>query len=285
MDKNIENILLTVKSSWSKDEIIRYLYRYLAKYFQRYPEYFLSDYNSQLEIFNKRNEIIFPNVICITLCEIYKSIFDDFGIESKIIESTDAEEKKVQLFSLLVRGNNSWYSIDPLLDLHNNQLHLKSCFFGYVCPSAQERIFSKYPYVNNLPLEYISELDDSLGITHINDSIESTSRNLQNRYLTDNSMRRNTPVNEIIDSKINKVLNTYIGEYVSIDGTGLIERSKMYEYFFKNILTRSEKKFVVCRTVFENGIYHNQIIETSSDSIYTENINDNSFVLKKVKKH
>lgn len=278
MDKNVYSVASSVNAHYSKDEIIRYLYRYLSQCFMSYPKYFLAPEEEKIKIFKEGFNIKLPYVVCITLCKEFKKVFDEFGIESQIIESTNSDNK-VPLYSLIVKGDSKYYYLNPLYDLFNNQLGIKTNAFGYICENASSRIFTQYPHLENLSLEYIQELDDSLGIKHINSVFEKDSYNLKNRFKYDYEVPFRPTLSQIIESKIQIILNKY-NNYGHVNGP--IERERMYNYFINQVFNKKEKRNVETNNSCEEFDYLPEITDKTTGETYRESKENGIYVMRKV---
>lgn len=67
----MNDIINQVKSNWSKDLIIRYLYIKLAPFFKRDLKYFLASQEEKENQYKQGFINRFPNIVCSTLADYY----------------------------------------------------------------------------------------------------------------------------------------------------------------------------------------------------------------------
>ena len=250
-----ESIIKSVNKSWPKDLIIRYLYVKLAPGFQRDLDYFLLPPNEQLALYQKglksKDNI---HMTCLTICQYYQKLFAEFGIESKIITTNN---KIIPHYALIVKGDTCYFAIDPLKDLMNNQVGLKTNYFG-----AMPDTCITYPEATDLDPEYIKEMDIYLKLLCcglytddffkiLNESIfhrpnarilefldeyDKTAQLEKNIYANSNK-----PNDYLIAAKISIMNSSIIN---TGNCPGLIERNHFYKEIMKHIFTKSEKKAI-----------------------------------------
>ena len=265
-----------VKSNWTKDLIIRYLYIKLAPNFQRDLLYFLASEEEKLKQYKQGFVNRFPNIVCSTLADFYVKIFNDFGINAKKVIANSA---KIPLFAIVVEGDIGFYYLDPLSDLFSNQYGLKPFFFG-ITPKYKT-INSQYPNLTKLPKEYLDELDDTLEIEYLDEYFED----LHNRLVHRNNANEffGLPRNHREDLKERKI-NLIKENYINIGNVdGIFERAQLYKYLDDRIMNHMEKQYIRIR--IEGGGSNPQIIyEEKSYGIatfYKEEKQDGKYVLLK----
>lgn len=273
----MEKTINQVKSTWSKDLIIRYLYIKLAPFFKRDLLYFLSDQDTKQYEYEQGFINRFPNIVCSTLSDFYVDLFHEFGINAKKIIANSA---KIPLFAVIVEGDLGWYFLDPLSDLFSNQYGLKPYFFGII--PRYNTTCTNYPELVKLPDEYVEELDQELNIKYLDPYFARLHQILTNRR--DANEFFGIPRNSNIDIKERKI-EFYNSDLINLGSVnGLFERAQLYKYLNDRIFNRGEKRFTKVRLLGELGNHRINIELTNIDEIitYEEEKQDSKYVLKKI---
>lgn len=272
----MDEVINQVKSSWSKDLIIRFLYVKLAPYFQRDLLYFLAT-DVEKEMQYKQGFINrFPNVVCFTLADFYVDLFKQFGIDAKKVIANSA---KIPLFAVIVKGDYGWYFIDPLSDLFSNQYGLRPYFFGII--PRYKTICHNHPEMVKLSHEYMTELDITLDINYLDDFFSNLHQILTNRR--DAKEFFGFPREVMIDLKERK-LQFYNDTLINLGNVnGPYERAQLYKYLNDRILNRSEKRFTKVRLIggLDNSHISIELINHEGSLLYEEEKQDSKYVLTK----
>lgn len=248
---NIDNVIKEINLKWNKDKIIRFLYVKLAPFFQRDLSYFLADSDEQLKIYQNGFKQKSNLVVCQTICEIYKSIYEEFNIKCLMI-TTNA--KSVPHYALIVNGNYGWYYIDPLKDLFANQLGLKTQYFG--CIPSYGTVKSEYPYLINLSEQYITSLDTSLKIIESGFYMD-TFFDIINQEMTNNKVYKFFEVEKNNHIQIILKKLQFVEEHLINMGhiSGLYERCIFYKFIIDKIYIKNEKKCIEPSLVCDKNSY------------------------------
>lgn len=273
-DQRIRN----VNKTWSKDLIIRYLVRDLAPYFRRDLNYFLMSREEQVALFNDGYTPQLPNIHCFSLCQFYQDLFKSFNIDSVIINANHGELKgRVPLYALIVHGDYGWYYINLLKDLHNHQLGISSTAFGYVTYGC-ESIKEDFPFIVNLPMSYINELDRKLNFA-LNDHIfldkKSLFKNFSS-YRISKGIKRDTPIEDCIVAKLQDISDTFINVGCV---PGLLERTCAYKYFFRTAFTNPETKHIQLGLDLEEETIKVLVNPSCNPIIFSETYQDGVYKL------
>ncbi len=278
LNKEMEQIINQIPTTWSKDMIIRFLYIKLAPFFRRDLAYFLASDEEKLAQYQKGFVSQFPNVVCFTLADFYVNLFQEFGIEAKKVVATSSV---IPLFAVVVKGDLGWYFLDPLADLFANQYGLRPYFFGVI--PRYRTIQATHPELKKLDKEYVTDLDKSLQIPEYLDSyFEYLHQQLANRDIVykffdvekgSNNDLRERKVQFFNDNLIN------IGNV-----TGLFERALLYRYLNDHLLNHSERRNVwvqIDNLEQDNGVFYNIKLNDLETISYKEVYNGEKFVLQK----
>lgn len=282
MPKEMMEIICNVDSSWTKDQIIRYLYIKLAPFFRRDIEYFLKSPKEQIEIFKNGFSFNYKDIVCVTLCQFYADLFKEFNIDSVIVPVTKANPP---LHALLVNGNSGWYYLDPLSDLFYNQYGLRPAYFGVLVSSYSEnflKIANQYS-LKQLDKKYLEELDQNFSFEYLNTyftqlhGIFSVRNNAFQFFGLDKKDKMGLLERkvEFFDDKLINLGNV----------NGILERCRLYLYLIGKLFDKSEKKYTeVCcedkqNIILKVGVAHEGDILTRE---YQE-INDGEYHLKRIK--
>lgn len=241
----MEKVINQVKSSWSKDLTIRFLYIKLAPFFRRDPVYF---YKSEEEKYKEYKEGFinrFPDIVCSSLADYYVDLFHKFGINAKKIIANSA---KIPLFALIVEGDKGWYYLDPLSDLVANQYGTRPYFFGVI--PRYNTVRSKYKELIKLPREYVDELDNELEISYLDEFFKYLHTVLTQRRSAKEFF--GYPPNEPIDLRETKLefMNDNLINIGNVNG--VFNRASLYLYLNDQILNKGEKRYV--RTCIEGDV-------------------------------
>ena len=276
----IKQIIDNVNSSWTKDQIIYYLYIKLAPYFKRDLKYFLASEDKKYEEYHKGFINRGYDIVCSTLCDYYVPLYQSFNINAQKVIATSA---KIPLFAIIIEGDNGLYFIDPLNDLFNNQYNLDTTEFGII--PHYKTITNNYPNLISLSKEYLIELRNSLNLMKTNNDyfkelhLNMTNRNYISNYfnLTKNDFSR------LFEKKI---------EFASINlinlgnVNGAYERNQLYLFLERVLFFKGEKKNIkICmRQNNDNKIssiigYKNP--RNNHIIAYREEKDNNQYILKR----
>ncbi len=280
---NIDNIIKKINLKWNKDKIIRFLYVKLAPYFERDLSYFLADSDEQLKIYQNGFKQKSNLVVCQTICEIYKSIYEEFNIRSLIITTNT---KSVPHYALIVNGDYGWYYIDPLKDLFANQLGLKTEYFGII--PKYGIVKDKYPFLINLSEQYITSLDISLKI--IEDGFYmDTFFDIISQEMTNNKVYKFFEVEKFNYIKLILKKLDFASKYLINIGEihGLYERLTFYNFLINKIYKKNEKKIIEPSLVFDKDKYLLLLdLDFKTDNLHMtfceEKNNNGKYYLKKI---
>lgn len=274
----MEEIINQVKSNWSKDLVIRFLYIKLAPYFQRDLLYFLANDEEKENQYKQGFINRFPNIVCFTLADFYVDLFKQFGIAAKKVIANSA---KIPLFAVIVKGDYGWYFIDPLNDLFSNQYGLKPYFFGII--PRYKTICHNHPEIVKLSHEYVAELDTTLDINYLDDFFSNLHEKLTNRRAAKEFF--GFSCEEAVDLKERK-LQFYNDKLINLGNVnGPYERAQLYKYLNDRILNRTEKRFTKVRLVdgLDNPHISIELINYGENILYEEEKQDSKYVLTKLK--
>lgn len=285
MTDKINKIISETNLHWKKDEIIRYLYVKLAPYFERDLEYFFADEIKQLKMYKEGFKKNTNLVVCKTLSEIYKSIYDDFNIKSKIITTN---KKQIPHYTLIVNGDFGWYCIDPLKDLVANQLGLRTHFFGLIPENNYSTVKEEYPFLIRLTKGYVEDLDEKLHLTqnniYMDDFFEILHLEMTNNHIYKYFNIEKKDTFGIMLQKL-KFAEKYLIDLGKIPG--LYERKFLYGYIIDCIYNRNEKKFIESKIIFDDSEYKliiNLYSKLNSHFTFEESINEKGkHYLKRIK--
>lgn len=286
MPYNKEQIIKQVNKKWSKDEIIRYLYVKLAPFFQRDLDYFMAQKRQQLFLYKegfKKNSHL---VVCQTICEQYQEIYKMFGITSLVVPTN---KNVVPHFGMIIEGENGWYYIDPLKDLFANQLGLKTSFFG-VTPSLKYTNFSKeYPFLIDLPTNYVENLDKKLGFLRYGIYMD-TFFDMLHLEMTSNKIfdLLGAIANNQFDV-MSKKLRFIECNLINLGNVkGLYERNIFYNMLIFYCFNKREKKFITSEIIQDATDYYIRLciapkFEERYPAFFREIYTDKKFKLEKIK--
>ena len=149
IDKLIEHVVETTDRSLPKLYQIRYVYLETGKYLQKNTDFFFSLKNKLGED-NYSNEMLkklynddkttdidgWNKVVCRGTAIVLKRIFDELGIESKIVKTTATQENSLNLdfdihhYFVAVSDGKDNYFLTLNADLGNIQNHMQTKHFG-----------------------------------------------------------------------------------------------------------------------------------------------------------
>ena len=277
MTKAIEDVISEVQPYWSKDEIVRYLYINTAPFFRRDLNYFMASYEEKYRQYKEGFINRGFDIVCSTLSDYYVNLFNEFGIESKKVAANSA---KIPLFVVLVNGDNSWYYLNPLGDLFNNQYGLTPTEYGII---PDYKTLKQYNYLQILPKDYIEEIDKKLNLPETYDSffqklhLEMTINQIFKYY----DLERGD-FNSLFERKID-FMNDHLLNIGQVNGP--YERIHLYRFLERCIFFSNEKKFITIK-LGSNGDNYFPIIEynvpnTNTHFVYTEANEKGQYVLKR----
>lgn len=272
----MEKVINQVRSTWSKDLIIRFLYIKLAPYFQRDLLYFLAT-DEEKDLQYKKGFINrFPHIVCSTLADFYVDLFKQFGINAQKVIANSA---KIPLFAIIVQGDCGWYFLDPINDLFSNQYGLKPYFFGII--PQYKTIRNTHPEIIKLPHEYVNDLDVTLDINYIDDYFFNLHSILTNRR--DANVFFGLPRETKMDLKERK-LQFYNDKLINLGSVnGFFERAQLYKFLNDRIFNRGEKRFTKVRLMggLENTHISIELINRDGNMLYEEEKHGRKYVLIK----
>ena len=241
MNSEMLNIINSVNPNWSKDLIVRYLYIKLAPFFQRDLLFFCASYEEKLQQYQRGFINRIPYVTCYTLADFYVNLFAEFDIESKKVIATSSQ---IPLFAILIKGELGWYFIDPLNDLMLNQYGLETQNFGII--PRYHTINNNHPEIIKLEDSYLLDLDKRLQLIPEDGYLDGEFKELAQKVLNKNAaseffqIAKDNPT-KIVQAKL-KLLND---KYINLGHVnGSYERILLYFYLFKNVLNKTEAKYV-----------------------------------------
>jgi hypothetical protein len=286
-----EEIIKNVNTSWRKDLIIRYLYVSLAPFFKRDVNFFfVSDetkeqiMNSNVPI-NKENEMYL--VYCKTISEYYHNLLDTFNIYSKIIKTNN---RRIPHYALVVYSDKCHYYIDPLKDLMNSQVGLRTTFYGVIPKSTSKIITNDFPKLTFLPIEYLKEMDEYLGFL-INGLYMNNFYEILHQKLTTNKVTNN--LNQFLEIPLNpkdwkKILiekiifmSNYLINMPQVPG--IIERAQYYAYIIGQIFNHGERKNIEIRYSLDRTIIIEIELQDKKEIFKEQITKDGKFTLKRNK--
>lgn len=278
---SIRDTLNSVHPTWTKDQIIRYLYRELAIYVRRDLKYFLQSDEEKKRQFAAGFINRFPNIVCFTISEFYCDALREFGIEASIERANSTE---IPLFAIVVKGERGKYFLNPLEDLFNNQYGLMPQSFG-IKPRFKT-INNTHPDLFSLEKEYLLFLDDTLGFKYndpIFEKLEPQMRQYKNACALLGIDPSSKPHKDIKEEKL-----AYFGKHFINLGNvnGTYERALLYKKFVDRLLDRRERDHVLVH--IEDGLSQNPYVsfrimkEDTEDSLYYEEKTPEGYVLKRV---
>lgn len=275
----MEKVINQVKSTWSKDLIIRFLYIKLAPFFERDPIYFFKTEEEKYKEYEQGFINRFPSIVCSTLADYYVNLFHEFGINAKKIIATSS---KIPLFALMVEGDKGWYFLDPLADLVANQYGKRPYFFGVI--PRYNTVRSNYKELIKLPQEYVDELDSELGLAYLDEFLEGLHNVMTQRKAAKEFF--GYPPNEPIDLRETK-LEFMNDNLINIgEVKGFFNRAILYIDLNDYILNKGEKKYVrTCVIGDKDNLYLSYSIKKKDEVItYIEEKQNGIYRLTKLGK-
>lgn len=281
LTEEMKNIINQIQSTWSKDDIIRYLYMNLAPFFKRDLKYFLATdeekYFEYSQGFINRGR----NIVCSTISDFFVSLYNSIGIKARKVAANSA---RIPLFAIIVEGNHGWYFIDPLNDLFHVQYNLKTTEYGQI--PYYKTLNNNYPHLISLQEDYIAQIDEKLGtIKPLDDffkiiHIEMTSRNrIAEHFHTPKENRI-----ELFNKKM-AFANTHFINLGQVNGP--FERLQMYLFLERIMFFKSEKRNIkiYLDTAFSTPRPHIEYENpyTKEIAIFEERRSNNQFILTKTK--
>ena len=289
INPNICNTLNSVSPYWGKDQVLRFLYRNLAEYAQRDLQFFMLDVDGKKAKLDEGYVDIFPNVICFTLANFYCTVFNEFGIDAKVVQ---ANSFIVPLFGVVAQGEYGNYFLNPLEDLVLNQYGLMPKAFGII--PKFKTIRASYPDLVKLSAEYIASLDNSLNFTFLDDYINEMRTEIRNykdsckffkidqdKYPKEYDKKGRPKSFDIREHKV----RLFSSDFINIGNVhGTFDRALLYQFLNDSFLNRIEKKYV--KVLVEDGfsehpfISYNILKENGVISYYEEKT-ESGYVLTK----
>lgn len=278
-DSEMETIINNVKTNWSKDHTIRYLYIKLAPFFQRDLKYFLATEEEKFKEYSQGFINRGRNIVCSTLADYYVELFQIFGIRAKKIAANSA---KIPLFTVIVEGDHGWFFIDPLTDLFNNQYGLKTTEFGAI--PHYKTLEKNYPFLEKLPKEYIDKIDEDLELPKtLDDYFRNLHLEMTNRHLIRKKFKTENEI-EIFRNKM-EFSNQELINLGKVNGP--FERIKLYLFLERVLFFKKEKRNLKIWLNKDYEIPRAQLeytnFNTGDSTLYQEIKEDNQYVLKRRK--
>lgn len=278
-DSEMETIINNVKTNWSKDHTIRYLYIKLAPFFQRDLKYFLATEEEKFKEYSQGFINRGRNIVCSTLADYYVELFQIFGIRAKKIAANSA---KIPLFTVIVEGDHGWFFIDPLTDLFNNQYGLKTTEFGAI--PHYKTLEKNYPFLEKLPKEYIDKIDEDLKLPKtLDDYFRNLHLEMTNRHLIRKKFKTENEI-EIFRNKM-EFSNQELINLGKVNGP--FERIKLYLFLERVLFFKKEKRNLKIWLNKDYEIPRAQLeytnFNTGDSTLYQEIKEDNQYVLKRRK--
>lgn len=286
--KHLEERLKEVNPTWDKDQIIRYLYVKLAPFFERDLDYFMSTEEEQMRMYQEGFKQNSKFVVCQTICEQYEQIYDEFNIKSRVIQTN---VKQIPHYGLIVKGDHGWYYLDPLKDLFANQLGLKTEFFAATPGRYSHNIVKEcYPYLIDLPSEYVENMDHELGLNYHGIYMDSFFNQLHDE-ITSNKIFEYFDVEKGHQFEIMKKKLDFICEYLLHMGhvPGIYERNILWQYLIYMVFNRRERQFITSEILRTEDFYEIAVQLSpktdEADELHFREIKDQHkrYVLEKIK--
>lgn len=254
INSSIRDTLNSVNSTWTKDQIIRFLYIKLAKYVHRDLQYFLQSPEERKRQFDLGFINRFPDTVCYTLSEFYCAALNEFGIDATVERANSAT---VPLYGIVVEGERGKNFLLPLEDLFLNQYGLMPKAFGIV--PKFKTINMVHPNLVRLEDDYLSDIDESLGIEYIDqifDSLVPQMMDFQSACsLLNVEDPSSIPYKDLKEQKLD-----YFGSHFinlgNLDGT--FERCQLYKFLSEKFMTRRERDHVL--VYIEDGLTQNPYV-------------------------
>lgn len=271
----MESVINQVKSNWSKDLTIRYLYIKLAPFFRRDLSYFLASDEEKERQYKMGFINNLPNIVCSTLADFYVDLFLSFGINAKKVIANSA---KIPLFALIVEGDNGWYFLDPISDLFSNQYGLRPYFFGII--PRYKTINKSHPEIKKLPREYVQELDDDLDIKYLDQYFQE----LHTIFVNHKSALEFFNINNSQIDLRERKLKFYNDSLINLGKvSGAFERAQLYKYLTDRLFDRREKHHSKIWITDKETNPHIafELTRQNNSILYEEEEINNKYVLKK----
>ena len=298
-DEILKQIKNNIKQDWTTLEKIRYVYITVGKYLKKDTDFFLSLKNklgelnlSKEDLYNiynddkKINSKNWNKVICKSSAIILKRIFDELGISSKIVETTDADEYvdfDINHYFLCVNDGNSNYFLTLTADLANIQNGLRTEHFGTNIEYYREdsngdlkQVYKGEEIEHRIinPIE-LKEIDKKIGYTTIFSTLLGDKEDYVN-YMFDNISKKMDKNRWYYDSLSE---HTKFYEKNFVDNPNLIindQNKVMYDNLIKDICMDIEEKIFGNKTSsnFEFNSWYNSM------STYPNLTSDDQKVLK-----
>lgn len=281
LTEEMKAIISQIKSNWSKDYIIRYLYINLAPFFKRDLKYFLASNEEKYKEFSQGFINRGRDIVCSTISDFFVNLYNSLGIKAQKVAANSAT---IPLFAIIVEGDHGWYFIDPLNDLFHVQYNLKTTEYGQI--PYYKTLNNNHPNLISLQEDYLAEIDKELGITKTLDEffkiihIEMTSRNrIAEHFHTPKENRI-----ELFNKKMD-FANTHFINLGQVNGP--FERIQMYLFLERIMFFKSEKRNIkiYLDTTFSIPRPHIEYINpnTGDIAIFEEQKEENQFILTKTK--
>ena len=272
-NSSIRDTLNSINQAWTKDQIIRYLYKALAVFVRRDLKYYLESNEEKKRQFELGFINRFPDIVCYTISEFYCAALREFGIYATVEKSNSAD---IPLYAIVVEGERGKYFLNPLEDLFPNQYGLMPQAFGIV--PRFKTINMNHPNLVRLEKEYLESIDDSLGFTYIDQTftnLEPQMKQFKSACTILNIDPTSRTNKDIREEKIAYFANNFIN-LGNVNGT--FERALLYKFFTDRLMDKRERNhvsvhiedgltpkpyisFTIIRSNSENSVYHEEKTE------------------------
>lgn len=234
-----EDVINKIDLNWPKDVIIRYCIVKLAPFFERDEYFFFAPKSVQQRLCdNSLWDIDSKKIVCYSICAYYQKLFASLGIECQLI---GVQEPEIVHYILMVYGDVGWYLIDPLRDLMRHQGGFCSAYYGtYLNVNKDD-----FPFLVELPREYIKKIDDFLGITkngyYLDDKFIALTGKIKQYFSSDSLM----------EAKMSLINDWYINQ---ANINGVIERNQYYRFITDFVFDDEERKKMRIKPYVNNRI-------------------------------
>lgn len=163
--------------------LVRYILMMTSKIFYRDITFFLNDEQIKQRrfIYSKRinpENIISGEIVCSSYCALLKEVMEKiYNIKSELVQTDNDVFKHIALLIITKQGNR--YFIDPLMDLSEMKVGMKTNNFAEKEKSNNPYLRVKIDNLSFLPTEELREIDKKIGYL-IND-----------KYMEDNFLESN----------------------------------------------------------------------------------------------
>lgn len=242
----IEDLIKNGPKESTKNEMIRYIYLELGKFFRRDINFFYGTDEEKIKIYyaeTNPRKIKQRDIICKSLGEIYIEAFRKAGIEAEIVTKSKGKSP-VPHVDLIVEGDNgAKYYMNPLDDLYRIQLGLKTKTFATKT--------NKYENLDAMSDEEIKTIDNELGYTYkgmyMDEFFEMVRDSFMNKAKMKEFLRergQDVKGKEGLSEILLETKLDFILEYINYNKEleGYIELSRYYRWIIHTLFTKTEQK-------------------------------------------